>query len=135
MLASDDGLTAAIGGDSWPTSSATRFQVSSAIARRIRSSGKVRPPVEGCCPPKKSTSSSPVIAPPANSGTRANTVTRDWRTVALEVLALGAGRRAGHGELRDVAVVDVVGGVKGVHQDEAVHAGLDVGLLRRERRA
>ncbi len=89
MLASDEGLTAAIGGDSWPTSSATRFQVSSATARRTRRSGKVLPPVEGCCPPKKSTSSSALIAPPANSGTRANAVTRDWRTVALDVLVSG----------------------------------------------
>ena len=58
-------------------------------------------------------------------------MTRDWRTVALDVLPSGAGRRRRNGELRDVAVVDVVGGVEGVHQDEAVHAGLDVRLLGR----
>jgi hypothetical protein len=35
----------------------------------------------------------------------------------------------GHGELRHVAVVDLLGGVEAVHQDEAVQAGLDVGTL------
>ena len=117
----EDGLTSAIGGDSCPTSSAKRDQVSSANARRIRSSGKVRPPLDGCCPPKKSTSSAPAKLHLPRTPAPAP-ITRHPR------LPYGSARSAPcrvacrrDDKLRNVAVVDVVAGIEGVHQNQPVH--------------
>src|SRR2546422_2913881 len=56
-------------------------------ARRSRSSGKVRPPEDGCWPPKKSTSTSPAKLPCNTSGSVMRRPSRVWRTVPPTALA------------------------------------------------
>src|SRR6267378_2602721 len=56
-------------------------------ARRSRRSGKVRPPEDGCWPPKKSTSTSPEKLPRNTSGSVTSRPSRVWRMVPPTALA------------------------------------------------
>src|SRR6266481_3387744 len=56
-------------------------------ARRRRRSGKVRPPEDGCWPPKKSTSTSPEKLPRSTSGSVTRRPSRVWRMVPPTALA------------------------------------------------
>src|SRR6266699_5509736 len=65
-------------------------------ARRRRTSGNVRPPVDGCWPPKKSRSTSPEKLPRSTSGSVTRTPSRVWRMVPPTALA-GASESANCG--------------------------------------
>src|SRR3989454_506793 len=56
-------------------------------ALRRRRSGKVRPPEDGCWPPKKSTSTSPEKLPRSTSGSVTSRPSRVWRMVPPTLLA------------------------------------------------
>ncbi|MEO5817384.1 MAG: hypothetical protein ABIT20_19100 [Gemmatimonadaceae bacterium] len=67
MAAGLIGLSGEMSGISCPIISSPFVHRTAPRAVRMRSSGNVRPPLLGCCPPKKSTSRSPMNCPPRTS--------------------------------------------------------------------